>query len=255
MEFNIPVNKNFLLEKVKKRIEENKKLYALWRASNVNSIDRMKYNDHGPVHVKITANIALKMLRLLHAKEIQASIQKDYKYDYEDAEVVVVLASVLHDVGNAFSREGHEVYGLSIASSLLDELLEDYADDEKRTILKSEILHAVLTHEAPRKPLTLEAGIIRVADALDMAEGRARIPFEAERMNIHSISAMSVKQVEIHSGKDKPIEIKIVMSNPSGVFQMELLKDRIDGSGLENYLRVVAEIREDEKTVKTFELH
>ncbi len=256
MEFKIPVNQNGLLESVVKRVESSKTVNALWRASNVNSIDRMRYNDHGPVHVKITANIALKMLRMLHSAGIQSSVEKNYSYDYHDSEVVVFLASALHDVGNAFCREGHEVYATGIASSLLDSLLlADYDDEEKRTILKSEILHAILTHEAPRKPLTVEAGIVRIADALDMAEGRARVPFEAGRMNIHSISAMAINKIELRPGAEKPIEIKIVMNNLAGVFQTELLKERIDGSGLESYLRVFAETVEGEKVVKSFELH
>ncbi|MBI5159607.1 HD domain-containing protein [Candidatus Micrarchaeota archaeon] len=254
MEFNVPVKENYLLEKIRKRIGDSVRLQAFWRVSNVNSIERMKYNDHGPVHVKITANIALKMLRLLHEKGILSSVEKDYSYSYEDAEVVVVLASVLHDVGNAFCREGHEVYSLGIASDLLDELLEGYGDLEKRTVLKSEILHAVLTHEAPRKPLTLEAGIVRIADALDMAEGRARLPFKAGRRSIHSISAIAVKRIELRAGEKKPVEVRIFMDNPSGVFQTELLSERINGSGLEAYMHVIAEIN-DNGAIEVMELH
>ena len=45
--------------------------------------------------------------------------------------------------------------------------------------------------------MTLEAGIVRVADALDMTKGRSRIGFEAGVVNIHSISAASIEKVGI----------------------------------------------------------
>ena len=46
-------------------------------------------------------------------------------------------------------------------------------------------------------PLTLEAGIVRVADALDMAKGRSRIPFERGRVSIHSLSAAAIESVPL----------------------------------------------------------
>jgi hypothetical protein len=76
-----------------------------------------------------------------------------------------------------------------------------------------------------------------------MEEGRARIPFEAGKVDIHSVSALSIQRVEILEGREKPITIRIAMSNSAGVFQIDqLLKPRIENSGLQNYIRVLAEI-------------
>jgi metal-dependent HD superfamily phosphatase/phosphodiesterase len=52
-------------------------------------------------------------------------------------------------------------------------------------------------HEPPLdgEPLALEAGILRVADALDMAKGRSRIPFEAGSVSMHSLSAAAIDEV------------------------------------------------------------
>jgi len=133
----------------------------------------------------------------------------------------------------------------------LDRHLPRVYNEEEAAIITSEVLHAVVTHEQPRKPLTVEAGVVSVADALDMEEGRARIPFEAGKIDIHSVSALSIQRVEIFEGKDKPITVKITMSNPAGVFQIDqLLKPRIENSGLKDFLHVVAEITgEKEKKI------
>ena len=90
---------------------------------------------------------------------------------------------------------------------------------------------------------TVEAGIGRVADALDMAKGRSRIPFEHGRVSIHSLSAAAIDSVQIRDGENAPISIEIAMNNSSGVYQVdELLKAKLRGSGLEPYVEVVARI-------------
>jgi metal-dependent HD superfamily phosphatase/phosphodiesterase len=90
-----------------------------------------------------------------------------------------------------------------------------------------------------------------------MEQGRARIPFEAGKIDIHSVSALSIERVEIQEGKEKPITIKITMSNSAGVFQIdELLKPRIENSGLEKYIHVLAEItgEKERKIIEKFEI-
>ena len=119
--------------------------------------------------------------------------------------------------------------------------------------MRSETLHAIIAHRSDGRPLTLEAGVVRVADALDMSKGRSRIPFEAGIVNVHSLSAYAIEQVEIQKGKDKPIHINIKMNNSAGIFQVdELLKEKLHGSGLEKYVEVEATIEgETEKKLVT----
>lgn len=226
MNFNVPTKENKKLENIRKKVENDLTLQTFWKASNINAIDRLGYNDHGHVHVKIVANIALKMLRMLIAKGLQPSIVKNYGTTHgminDDAEVVVVLAAMLHDIGMAVHREQHEQYSLVLAVNLLNKFLEDYKEED-RAVMISEIMHAMLSHETTIKPFTLEAGLVRVADALDMSEGRARIPFHAGSMDIHSVSAMSITEMTLSEGKEVPIEIKITMKNPAGIFQIDEL--------------------------------
>ena len=90
-------------------------------------------------------------------------------------------------------------------------------------MIVSEVLGAITSHRDYGKPLTIEAGIVRVADALDMAKGRSRIPFEHGRVSIHSLSAAAIDAVAIKDGERTPILIEITMNNSSGVYQVDEL--------------------------------
>ncbi len=68
---------------------------------------------------------------------------------------------------------------------------------------------------------TLEASLVKVADGTDMTKGRGRTPYEMGNVNIHCVSAMSIGEVEITKGREKPIGITINMTNSAGVFQVE----------------------------------
>jgi metal-dependent HD superfamily phosphatase/phosphodiesterase len=213
--------------------------------------------DHGPVHFQIVSNIALKMLRQLVERSVVPSVVRDHGMTNDDAEVVVVLASLLHDLGMSIQRADHEQYSLFVAQPKINELLQGLYSPGPRAILRSEILHAIISHRSDGRPMTLEAGIVRVADALDMTAGRSRIPFEAGVVNIHSLSAASIEQVEILAGEEKPIHINVRMSNSAGVFQLdELLKEKLRGSGLESYVEVEATIKgeTEKKLVQIFRL-
>lgn len=195
--------------------------------------------DHGPVHVKIVMNIAVRMLRLLVDARVQPAVTTQYGLPFEDGEVVVTLASLLHDVGMSIHRSEHEKFSLFIARDKLDEMLPRVYDRRTSTILCSEVLHAIIAHRSGGVPLTLEAGIVRIADALDMAKGRSRIPFSAGSLSIHSISAQAIEAVHIDNGEDRPIRLTVEMSNSAGVFQLDqLFREKLNGSGLESYVEV-----------------
>jgi metal-dependent HD superfamily phosphatase/phosphodiesterase len=255
--FNIPCRGNAKLEHIVEKVKNDLKLQTFWKCSNVMAIDRLGYTDHGPTHVKIVANSALKLLRILVEKKILPSIVEHYGMRNEDAEVVVVLASIFHDLGMIITRNKHEQYGALLALDFVEKYLQSIYSEEERAIICSEVLHAIVSHESPNKPLTIEAGIVRVADALDMEQGRARIPFEAGKVDIHAVSALAIKKIEIEESEKKPIAIKITMSNSAGIFQIdELLKNRIENSGLQKYIHVAAEItgKKEERIIRRFEI-
>jgi len=255
-EFSVPFGDNEKLKILVERIKEDVELNTLWKASNIIAIDRLGYNDHGPVHVKIVANMALRMLRILVNKGIVPGVVKNYGMKNEDAEIIVTLASALHDIGHAIHRTEHENNSLVLAVPIIDRLLEGIYEGEEKTIVKAETLHAIFSHRANIIPLTIEAGIVKIADALDMEEGRARIPFKIGKVNIHSVSALAIKEVNVMEGDKKPLKIRIKMRNSAGIFQVdELLKNKIETSGIKDLIEVVAEVigNEEEKIVERVE--
>lgn len=256
VEINVPRG-NDRLAAVLDRVNADDELYALWTASNVTAMDRLGMTDHGPVHVKIIMNIAVRILRLLVQAGIEPAVVRDYGLQPEDAEVIVALAALLHDLGMSIHRADHEGFSLFVARPIIDRLLDDLYDDATRTILRSEILHAIIAHRAGGRPLTLEAGVVRVADALDMAKGRSRIPFEEGSISIHSVSAAAIEAVHIEAGDDRPVRIRIELSNSAGVFQIDqLFRDKLKGSGLEPHVELEARIEGDEekRLVRTFRI-
>ena len=253
----LPCGKNEKLKVLVKKISDDKKLQTYWKCANIMAIDRMGYTDHGPIHIKIVANSALKILRILIKNGVEPNIVKEYDMTNEDAEVIVVLASIFHDLGMAVVRENHEEYSIFLSLGFLESYLKAMYDEENATILSSEVLHALSTHHHQRRPLTIEAGVVRVADALDMEQGRARIPFQAGKIDVHSVSALSIKRVKIEEGGAKPVTIRISMTGSAGIFQIDqLLRNRIKNSGLEDYIHVIAAISEDKESgvIEKFEI-
>jgi metal-dependent HD superfamily phosphatase/phosphodiesterase len=256
IEMTVPDRHNPQLHALMERINADTELYALWVAANVNAIERLGMTDHGPVHVKIVLNIAVRLLRLLMDAGIETGVESAYDLSRQDAEVVVAMAALLHDVGMSIHRDDHESFSLFLAREKLKELLPEVYDAPTAALLTSEILHAIIAHRSGGRPLTLEAGVVRIADALDMAKGRSRIPFEAGSLSIHSVSAAAIEAVQLQQGEERPIRICIQMSNSAGVFQVDqLLRQKLKGSGLEAHIEVEVSLGETEKRlVRDFRL-
>ncbi len=220
----------------------------MWDCINTNAVRRLGLSDHGKVHFAIVANIGLKILRDLIEANVKPNIVTDYSLTNDDAEVVVFLGAVLHDLGMLVHRDNHQVFSVSLAAQIMPELLKGVYEEKERAIITAETLHAIYAHESEIPQLTLEAGVVRVADALDMKEGRARIPFTAGKKDIHALSAMSIRDVKIRKGKTKPIIVEISMYNESGIFQVDqLLKKKIAGTKLEGFIEVVAQVENQQR--------
>src|ERR1700758_2087530 len=243
MRIRVPERGNQKLRRVIDRVNHDTQLKGWWHVANVNAVVRMEINDHSWVHIQIVTNIALKLLRQLTKHGVEPAMVRDYGMARDDAEVVVALAALNHCIGMSIHRNGPEDFSLFLAEPKLRELLTGIYDEPERTVVVSEVLQAIISHRADGEPLTIEAGILRVADALDMAKGRSRIGFERGRVSMHSLSAAAIEDVTITDGEERPILIEIRMNNSSGIFQVDgLLRAKLRGSGLEPYVEVVAHI-------------
>jgi uncharacterized protein len=247
-----PTRGNRRLERLLAAVNADDQVKAWWLVQGVNA-GRLHMSDHSWVHVQIVVNIALRLSRLLFRRGVTPSIVADFGMTERDAEVAIAAAALFHCVGMQVHRTDHEAFSLFLTADKLGELLTECYDEPERSIVVAEALHAIIGHRRAGQPFTVEAGIVRVADALDMARGRSRVPFEAGHQNIHSLSAYAIEEVKISAGRDKAARVEILMTNSAGVFQVdELLATKLRGSGLEEHLEVIARIdAEHEKRLIT----
>jgi uncharacterized protein len=237
-----PTRGNRRLEALLERANSDDELRAWWHMAQVTS-ERLGMSDHSWVHVQIVLNIALRILRLLVKAGIEPAMVADHRMGRRDAEVVVASGALLHDVGMSIHRADHEAYSLFLAERKLHQLLADLYDEAERTVVASEALHTIIGHRRRGEPYTVEAGVVRVADALDMAQGRSRVPVEAGRMGIHALSAAAIDDVAIEAGEDRAVRLEIHMNNSAGIFQVDdLLATKLRGTPLESQVEVVASV-------------
>ena len=243
LEVHAPARGNGRLERFLEAVNADLQVKAWWYMAQATS-ERLGMSDHSRVHVQIVLNIALKILRLLVKGGVEPSIVAEHGMGKRDAEVVVAGGALFHDVGMSVHRTDHEEYSLFLAEPVLRRLLGEIYPEPARTIVVSEILHTIIGHRRKGDPMTVEAGVVRVADALDMAEGRTRIPLEAGQEGIHSISAAAVDEVTLGAGESRPVRIEIDLNNSAGIFQVDdLLSTKIRGTAIADQIEVVAEVQ------------
>ena len=238
-----PTRGNRRLEALLEGLNADAEVRAWWHMAQVQS-ERLRMSDHSWVHVQVVLNIALRLLRLLIRGGVEPAIVTDHAMRDRDAEVVVAAGALLHDVGMSIHRADHESYSLFLAERKLRELLEDvYREPAERTVVIAEALHSIIGHRRRGQPYTVEAGVVRVADALDMAHGRSRLPVDAGQQGIHSISAAAIDRIEISAGEERAVRIEIAMNNSAGIFQVDdLLATKLRGTPLEGHVEVVAAV-------------
>jgi metal-dependent HD superfamily phosphatase/phosphodiesterase len=137
MAFNVPARNNHKLARVLERIQSDLELQQLWKCANINAVDRSGISDHGEIHIRIVANAALKIMRLLMDGGVTPSIVQHHAMANEDAEVVVVMAACLHDTGISVHRDDHEKYSLFIANYKARQLLAGFYAEPQLTIMVS----------------------------------------------------------------------------------------------------------------------
>lgn len=243
MAFNIPVKQNERLKQLVDLVQADVELNQLWRCANINAVDRLGMSDHGEVHIRIVANSALRIYRLLMEGGVESSLVKNYGMTTDDGEVVVVAAACMHDLGISVHRDSHERYSLWLAYPKARQIFSHMYTEPQLTIMVAETLHAIIAHDADERCLTIEAGAVKVADATDMSEGRSRIPFKAGQVNIHSVSARAIDSVKIEKGEKLPVRITVNMANSAGIYQVDdLLRHKLKTSTILPYVEVVARI-------------
>lgn len=231
---------------------------ACWDMSNYVTMRKLGYNDHGRVHAYVTGAASLAILELLLEGGVRPDLVESGIGDVQDVFLVVLVSTMLHDIGNQIHRAGHEQHGVHLARPIVDRLLEPlYPDVFKRTKIRAFILHGVNCHDLNPPPLTIEGGVVAVADGTDITKGRGRKAFAMGSVDIHSISALAVDQVVITRGDSKPVLIDVTMNNSGGIFQVEeVLAPKVIRTPLSRYVELRARTRPqgDEQIVSSVRL-
>ena len=237
------------LNEVLEFIENDPEIRTYLRAQNVNPVTRKGYNDHGSKHIEIVRDRALSLYDLLKQGGVEFNGAREQGLDEADESVIIALAATIHDIGHVVHRDDHAYWSIPLAADLLDRVLPqfDFYDTEAAVRVKGEVLHAILCHHTEEDPLTTEAGVVRVADALDMEKGRSRMPYEKGGRGINTVSSQAIQRVTLMQGDAVPVLVEIEMLNAAGVYQVDnLLKAKLRDSGLEDDIRIIAmNVRED----------
>lgn len=238
--FTVPAKHNPRLQSLVDRINADEELRQWWRCSNVNAVDRLGMSDHGEVHIRIVANAALRLLRLLREAGQVAGVVAHHRLTIEDAEVVVVLAAALHDVGITVHYDRHPDFSLPLARLKAKELLAGLYGIREQTIIIAEMLHAIAAHHGQSRCLTLEAGVLKLADALDITAGRVRPVAAASNGMPMANSETVVDEVLIKKGEARPVRVELRMSRATGLHQLEeSLRQKLQQSPLYDLVEIV----------------
>ncbi len=229
------------LNEVLAAVQGDTEIETYLSAQNVNPVDRMRYNDHGSKHVEIVQNRALRLYELLKRGDVEFNGADDQGLAEADESVIVALAALFHDIGHVVHRHRHPYYSVPLAADILDRILPEFYNTEAAVRLKAEILHAIICHHTEEQPLTTEAGVVRIADGLDMERGRSRVPYELGGRGINTVSSQAIEAVRLVEGVDVPVLVEIEMVNAAGVYQVDsLLKAKVEDSTLKDQLRIEA---------------
>ena len=215
------------------------KVQSYLRSANRMAVSRLGYTDHGPIHAEVATWNALKTFDILD-ETFQPNVVAEGIGDIDDARLVVLASTYLHDIGMVVHRNEHNQASVQLAGAILENKLMDiYNDSAKATDILSFIFHGIYAHDDDTQCLTLEAGITKIGDGADMTKGRTIVPFQKGKVDIHSVSAMAISNVLLDKGEDKPLRITVAMDNPAGVFQVQaVLEKKLSTSSLEDHVDI-----------------
>ncbi|MHA1734876.1 MAG: hypothetical protein ACTSV8_00705, partial [Candidatus Thorarchaeota archaeon] len=220
-------------------LRNSPRVQSYLRTANRMAVSRLGYTDHGPTHAEVATWNALKAFEILEESFIPNVVAEGIG-DIDDAKLVVLASTYLHDIGMVIHRNEHPQAAVQLAHPILEsKLAEIYEDPGKATDILSFALHGIYAHDDDTQCLTFEAGVTKIGDGCDMTKGRTIIPYQKGKVDIHSVSALAIEEVILERGESTPLLITVAMDNPAGVFQVQaVLQKKISTTGLKDHISV-----------------
>jgi metal-dependent HD superfamily phosphatase/phosphodiesterase len=226
----------------------DEELQAMQEYTNIVSIKRLGFNDHGPVHMRKATYNAIKMFKLLAEGGILMNLEKEQAGTSDDSLIGVLFASLLHDLGMSIARDQHENLSITLSLPFIDRILAQIYEPKDfmtKTAVRSIAIEGIFGHMATHRIHSLEAGLVLIADGSDMEKGRARIPTMLSSTprvgDIHRTSSGAIQKVRISKGLEKPINITVDMNASVGYFQIEeVFFPKINISPVKPYIELYA---------------
>ncbi|WP_456367443.1 HD domain-containing protein [Thermococcus sp.] len=208
------------------------------------------FNDHGPIHVLLTTRRALELLKLIKKFGMKTTAEKLGK-SLRWSKFIVAFGALFHDVGNMIHRVNHYQFSVFLAEPIIDEIVREFEKNDP-LLLKALTLNAIYTHDEAVPCTTIEGSLVTIADGCDMEEGRSRLVHGKDVVDIHAVSALAIKRVEIKEGTgDHPILIEIWMKHPAGIFQVdEILTKKVKSSLLTGKVKLIIHTGKDGETLE-----
>lgn len=228
-----------------KEILADPELLAMQEWANLVAVRRLRHNDHGPVHMRISALHSLRIMRGLIEGGVDPSVVQEGSGNVVHAETALVLGALLHDIGMGVTRQNHEWHSAAMGERILDRYLPAlYPDDiASQCLVRALTREIIIGHMGTQKVHSVEAGVLLVADGTDMTSGRSRLVGMLHKEpavgDMHKLSADAIEEVRIGHGAAKPVLITIEMSDYVGIFQVEeVLMPKVDVSPIKSHLEI-----------------
>ncbi len=232
-----------------KHLEDDPEVLGYLRMANVTLVNHLGYNEHGIHHARIVTSSSAQIFHLLK-NTVKFSVMEDLKMTEADTELAIVVGAFLHDIGNSVHRNDHFIHGVTLANPILDRQLTQFYSGKTLAEMKALILQIIYSHDESVPAIIPEAGVVTVSDGTDITSGRAITAYTLGKLDIHSISAMSIQKLEIQPGKQKPVRFHVTMRESAGIFQVqEVLGPKLASSGLKDHIEVYVETLEGDGLV------
>ncbi|VVB65796.1 Uncharacterised protein [Candidatus Gugararchaeum adminiculabundum] len=235
-----------LAKRVLKAVVASEEYHAINYMANSVAVNRMKITDHGFTHAMITALNAMRIFNVLQKAGVKTNWEMERHGNSEEARVIVLLGALCHDFGNAIHRDGHHGQSLVVARPFVSGIVSKFFKGVKRIEVELSVLQCIYCHDESVQAYSIEESIVKIADGVDCAHGRARVPHELlGNVNEYTLSSNAIDDATVVFGTmKKPVKIVLKMNDKIGRFQIDqVLQKKIDMSTIKDMVEIEVQMK------------